>query len=124
MTAAKKYGCRAVGYEINRELVQSSSENAKNADVESLVKFENMDIFTVDLSGADVIAVYLLPKQLEKLVPQLEKLKPGSRIVSHQFEIPGVKRDEMVAVESNEDGDRHTLYLWTTPLKMAAGKGQ
>ena len=70
----------------------------------------------------DVIAVYLLPKQLEKLIPQLEKLKPGSRIVSHQFEIPGVKRDKMVAVQSNEDGDKHTLYLWTTPLKMVDGK--
>ncbi|MHC4406377.1 MAG: outer membrane protein assembly factor BamB family protein [Planctomycetota bacterium] len=124
MTAAKRYGCQAVGYEIDRELVQLSSENAKKAGVEPLVKFENTDIFTVDLSGADVIAVYLLPKQLEKLIPQLEKLKPGSRIVSHQFDMPGVKPDKVIVVDSEEDGDKHTLYLWTTPLKMAGGKGQ
>jgi len=117
MTAAKKYGCRAVGYEINRELVQLSSEDAKKAGLEPLVKFENKDIFTVDLSGADVIAVYLLPKQLEKLIPQLEKLKPGSRIVSHQFEIPGIEPDKVIVVDSEEDGEEHTLYLWTTPLK-------
>jgi tRNA G37 N-methylase Trm5 len=124
MTAAQKYGCRAVGYEINRELVHLSRENARKAGLEPLVKFENRDIFTVDLSGADVIAVYLLPIQLEKLIPQLETLKPGSRIVSHQFEIPGINPDRIVTIESNEDGDRHTLNLWTTPLRIAGVKGE
>jgi protein-L-isoaspartate O-methyltransferase len=117
IAAAKRYGCRAVGYEIDRELVELSRENVGKAGVERLVTIEQKDVFTVDLSKADVIAVYLLPKQLEKLVPQLEKLKPGSRIVSHQFEIPGVKPDKQVRIESNEDGDDHSLYLWTAPLK-------
>ena len=63
-----------------------------------------------------MIAVYLLPEQLEKLIPQLKKLKPGSRIVSHQFQIPGVKPDKTIEVKSAEDGDGHTIHLWTAPL--------
>jgi len=117
IAAAKRYGCRAVGYEIDRELVELSRENTAKAGVECFVTIEQKDVFTVDLSKADVIAVYLLPKQLEKLIPQLEKLKPGSRIVSYQFEIPGIKPDKQVRIESNEDGDDHSLYLWTSPLK-------
>jgi hypothetical protein len=54
---------------------------------------------------------------MERLIPQFEKLKPGSRIVSHQFEMPGVKADETFIVESKEDGDKHRIFLWTTPLK-------
>ena len=115
--AAKKHGCRAIGYELDKELVASSRENAREARVESLVTFENKDLFTADLSGADVLAVYLLPQQLQKLLPQIEKMKPGSRIVSHQFEIPGIKPDKVVEVERQEAGEKHTLYLWTTPLK-------
>ena len=71
----------------------------------------------VNLRAADVIAVYLLPQQLEKLIPQLEKMKPGTRVVSHQFEIPGVPPDKVVVADSTEDGAKHTLYLWTLPLK-------
>jgi hypothetical protein len=62
--------------------------------------------------------VYLLDKLNERLIPQLKKLKAGSRIVSHQFQMPGVKADKIITVESKEDGVEHTLYLWTTPLKM------
>ena len=117
ITAAKKYGCRAIGYEIDRELVELSRENAKKAGVEELVKIEHKDLFTADLSSADVIALYVLPSQLEKLLPQLEKLKPGSRIVSHEFEIPGTTPDKMIEAESKDDSNRHKVYLWTTPLK-------
>ena len=81
--------------------------------------FERKDLFTADLADASVVAVYLLPKQLEKLVPQLEKLKPGSRIVSHHFTIPGKEPDEVISIESKEDGEKHTVYLWRTPLKSA-----
>ena len=85
-----------------------------------LVTIEAKDLFTADLSNADVIAVYLLPKQLEKLLPQLEKLKPGARIVSHYFEIPGYKAGQSIAMDSQEDGDRHKLHLYITPLTKAA----
>jgi outer membrane protein assembly factor BamB len=118
VTAAKKYGCKAVGYEIDPELVKLARENIKQNQVEHLVKIEREDVFTLDLSGADVITVYLLDKLNERLIPQLKKLKPGSRIVSHQFQMPGVKADKVITIESKDDGVEHTLYLWTTPLKM------
>jgi outer membrane protein assembly factor BamB len=118
ITAARKYGSRAVGYEIDAQLVETSRANAEAAGVQALVSFEEKDLFTADLSGADVVAVYLLPKQLEKLRPQLEKLKPGSRIVSHQFEIPGIKPDKTLTVESADDDASHTVYRWTAPLHL------
>ncbi len=117
VTAAKKYGCKAVGYEIDPELVKLARENIKQNQVEHLVKIEREDVFTLDLSGADVIMVYLLPRLNERLIPQLKKLKPGSRIVSHQFQMLGVKADKVVKVVSDADDVEHTIYLWTTPLK-------
>jgi tRNA G37 N-methylase Trm5 len=116
IAAARKYGSRAIGYEIDKELVTLSREQAAKAGVVDRVTIEHGDIFKVDLHQADVIAVYLLPEQLEKLIPQLKKLKPGSRIVSHQFQIPGVKPDKTIEVKSAEDGDGHTIHLWTAPL--------
>ena len=123
ITAAKKYGCTAVGYELDKELVESSRAKAEAADVKALVTIEARDLFTADLSEADVVALYLLPQQLEKLLPQLEKMKPGTRIVSHQFAIPGVPPDQVVPAESLEDGAKHTLYLWTLPLKKGMNRG-
>jgi protein-L-isoaspartate O-methyltransferase len=117
VTAAKTYGCRAIGYELDKELVEQSRAKAEMAGVKSLVTIESKDLFTADLREADVIAVYLLPQQLEKLLPQLESLKAGTRIVSHQFEIPGHKADRTIALESREDGAIHTIFLWTSPLK-------
>ena len=117
ITAAQKFGCRSIGYELDKELVESSRTKADAAGVKSLVTFERKDLFTADLHDADVIAVFLLPQQLEKLLPQLEKMKPGSRVVSHQFEIPGFPADQVLNTESSEDGAKHTLYLWTLPLK-------
>ena len=117
ITAAKKYGSRAVGYEIDKELLESSRTKAEAAGVKILVTFERKDLFTADLRDADVIAVYLVPKQLAQLMPQLDKLKPGARIVSHLFAIPGLKPDRAITCESQEDGEKHTLFLWTAPLK-------
>jgi WD40 repeat protein len=120
-TAAKKYGSRSVGYELNKELVTLSREKAKAAGVEKLVTIESKDLVTADLTGADVLAVFLLPQQLEKLLPQLEKMKPGSRLVSHQFEIPGIAPDKTVRINSTEDSQSHVIHLWTLPLpKLAA----
>ena len=73
--------------------------------------------FTLDLAGADVVMLYLSPELNERLLSQLARLKPGSRIVSHAFEIPGVPPDRVVTVPSAEDDLDHKVYVWTTPLK-------
>src|SRR5579862_271040 len=120
VTAAKNHGCKAVGYEIDEELVKHSRENVEKAGVKELANIEQKDIFTVDLNPASVITVYLSEKYLEQLKPQLEKLKPGSRIVSHQFQIPGAVPEKTLNVVSPQDGVNHSIYLWTVPLKKAA----
>ena len=118
VTAAKEYGCKAVGYELRRGRVKASLENVEKNNVGHLVRIEQKDIFTLDLSKANVVTLYLLPSLNVKLIPQLEKLKPGSRIVSHDFDMEGVKPDKVVEVNSEgENWDTHTVYLWTTPLQ-------
>lgn len=117
VTAAKKYGCKAVGYDIAPQCVKESLDNVKKNGVENLVKIEQKDIFTLDLSQASVITIFLNPTLNLKLVPQLEKLKPGSRIVSFSNDIEGVVPDEVFKGVSSETGSEYTLYLWTTPLK-------
>ena len=118
VTAAKRYGCRAVGYDIDPERVKESMENVQKNNVEHLVTIEQKDIFTLDLSEANVITLYLLPSLNVKLFPQLEKLKPGSRIVSHEFNMRGVKPDKVIRLNSSYDQQEHKIYLWTTPLKV------
>ncbi|MCS7168806.1 MAG: methyltransferase domain-containing protein [Gemmatales bacterium] len=122
VTAAKKYGCRAVGFDIDPQRVKESLENVRKNGVEDLVKIEQKDIFTLDLSGASVITLYLLTSLNEKLVPQLEKMKPGSRVVSHSFEIPGYEPDKVERV--NADGFERTIYLYTIPLKKKTSNNQ
>jgi SAM-dependent methyltransferase len=117
VAAAKKYGVKAVGYDINPERIKEARANVKQNKVEHLAKIEQKDIFTLDLSKASVITLYLLPRLNVKLIPQLEKLKPGSRIVSHDFDMEGVTPDKVINYTSKEDQTRHTIYLWTTPLK-------
>jgi precorrin-6B methylase 2 len=115
MAAATKYGCRAIGVEIDTELVNLSRAHIKKQGLDHLVTIEEKDVFTVYLGQADVVVLYLLPNQLEKLLPQLKKLKPGSRVVSHQFEIPNLADQRTVSLQSNEDDAAHTVYLWTAP---------
>ncbi|MHC4204825.1 MAG: SAM-dependent methyltransferase [Planctomycetota bacterium] len=117
VTAAQKYGCRGVGYDINPKRIKESLENVEKNNVGHLVRIEQEDIFTLDLSEANVITLYLLPSLNVKLIPQLEKLKPGSRIVSHDFDMRGVTPDQVVKIGSDNEYSDHTIYLWTTPLK-------
>jgi outer membrane protein assembly factor BamB len=117
VTAAKKYGCKAAGYDLDPECVKLARAKVQEEKVDKLVTIENKDLFTLDLTQADVVALYLLPRLNTKLIPQLEKLKPGARIVSHQFAMEGVRPDRTVRVVSGEDGVEHTLYLWIAPLK-------
>jgi len=116
VTAAKRFGCQAVGYDIDPERVEESLQNVQKNEVGHMVRIEQKDIFTLDLSKANVITLYPLPSLNVKLIPQLEKLKPGSRIVSHDFRMKGVKPDKVVNLTSNEDGSEHKIFLWTSPL--------
>jgi len=117
VAAAKKYGCKATGYDIDPKRIAEAKANVKKNNVGKLVKIEEKDIFTLDLTGANVITLYLLPSLNVKLIPQLEKLKPGSRIVSHDFDMQGVEPEQKVHFTSKKDSTAHTIYLWTTPLK-------
>jgi len=119
VAAARQYGCRAIGFDIDPRRVEQSRENVSSGNVESLVNIEHRDIFTVDLEPASVITLYLTPKYNARLIPQFKRLKPGSRIVSHQFPMPGVEPDRIIQVTSKADGRKHHLYLWTVPLKLA-----
>jgi predicted RNA methylase len=118
--AAKKYGCRAVGFEIDPKLLAEGRKLAKKRKVDNLVKIEDQDIFTVDYGKADVISMYLLPDMIVKLLPRLEKMKAGARIVAHDYAIKGMVPDKSVNMTSNEDNVTHTLYLYTLPLKKEA----
>jgi hypothetical protein len=117
VTAAKKYGCRAVGYDLDKECVRLSLENVRGAGVGGLVRIERDDLLAADLRGVTVVTLYLGPALNARLVPQLETLKAGARIVSHAFDMPGVTPDKVVEVRSAEDDIVRKLYLWTTPLK-------
>lgn len=115
VTAAKRYGVRAYGFDIDPDRVAEARENAKRNGVEHLVTIEQQDIFQLDLSPADVVTLYLLPELNVKLIPQLRKLKDGARIVSHDFAMEPIEPDEVVEVAYA--GREHLVYLWTSPLK-------
>jgi outer membrane protein assembly factor BamB/precorrin-6B methylase 2 len=122
VTAALKHGARGVGVDIDPDCIHQSVENVKRHQVEHLVRIEQGDLFQKSLDQADVITLYLLSNMNEKLLPRLEKLKPGCRIVCHYFPIPGIKPDQVVQLDSKEDGEKHPVYLMTTPLKKVPGK--
>jgi len=117
--AAQKYGSRGIGYDIDPDMVWASRRNVEKNNVADLVQIIQADIFTVDISKADVLLIYLLPEMNLKLIPQLESLKPGSRLVFHNYELGGIVPEKKVKVISNEDNSIHTLYLYTTPLKRS-----
>jgi SAM-dependent methyltransferase len=117
VAAAKKYGCRAVGFDIDPERVQESLDNVRKNQVEHLVTIQQEDIFDLELNKADVVTLYLLPGMNLKLIPQLEKLKPGARIVSHDFDLGSIQPDKILRLFCQEDAHQHVLYLWVAPLR-------
>lgn len=117
IAAAKDYGCRALGYDIDAELVAIARGEVNKQRVEQLVTIERRDLFDVDLATANVVTLYVLPQQNEKLVAQLKKMQPGSRIVAHEFSIPGVIPAKTVSVQSDESSEKHSLYLYRLPLQ-------
>jgi SAM-dependent methyltransferase len=120
-TAARKYGCKSYGFDIDPDRIKDSEANKarEKKDIQRLITFEKKDIFTLDLGKATVVTLYLLPVLNEKLIPQLKKLKPGSRIVSHSFPMKGVKPDKGYPIKADDgEGFKHDVYLWTTPLQF------
>jgi SAM-dependent methyltransferase len=111
ITAAKK-GARAVGFDVDGDLVKESRENIRKAGLEQLAEIKQQDILTVDLSPATVVTMYLLPDVNLKLKPNvLSQLNPGSRVVSHAFDMGDWKPDKVERVNGR------TIYLWTIPAK-------
>ena len=111
--AARDFGARAVGVDINPVRVKEANERVTKAGVTDKVKILNDDLFTTDISQATVVTLYLLQSLNEKLIPKLNKeLKPGTRIVSQTFTMGDKHPPEKTA----ETG-RGTVYLWTIPMK-------
>lgn len=111
--AARKYGARGVGIEIDPELVKEARQNAKNAGVSDLVEFRQGDLFKADFSDATAVTLYLLPSVNQKLRPMLfEQLTPGTPVVSHDFDMGKWSPERTVDVS----GD--TIYRWTIPEEV------
>lgn len=110
--AAKKYGARGVGIEIDPDLVHVSRERAKKEGVEHLVEFREQDALTVDVSEATVVTLYMLPEFNAKLRPIFERqLRPGARVISHDFDIEGWRPVRVEKIKGDLLHD-HVLYLW------------
>jgi uncharacterized protein (TIGR03000 family) len=119
VTAVKKFKAKkGFGVDIHEDRIKDSLATAKKAGVEKSVKFEKGDVLKIkDVSEANVVTLYLLPEVNKRLAPMLLKtLKPGSRVVSHDFDMGEWKEDKKIEVV-DEDSVRHTIYLWTIPEK-------
>ena len=115
ITAAKTFGVRAVGIDINPERIKESLENARKAGVMDRVTFRNEDLFEANIKEATVVTLYLLQSLNVKLRPKLWKeLKPGTRVVSHDFDMGDWKPEKQIEL------DEHTIYLWIIPANAAS----
>lgn len=114
VTAAKEFGARGIGYDLNPQRIAEANENAKQAGVESRVKFIEKNLFDADIQEATVVTLYLLPSVNAKLKPRLlQELKPGTRVVSHNFTMPDWPPKETVELEGR------TVYLWVIPERAS-----
>ena len=110
IAAAKRFGTKGMGVEIDPVRIQEAKTNAVNARVADKVEFRKQDLFETDLSQATVLTMYLLPRVNLQLRPRiLNKLKPGTRVVSHSFDMGDWKPDQKIIV------DGRPIYLWIVP---------
>jgi SAM-dependent methyltransferase len=110
IAAAQNYGARGVGIDINPARIEEARANARDAGVDDRIRFEANDLFDTDIRSATVVALYLLPDVNLRLRPRLlRELKPGTRIVSHAFDMGDWKPDKEIVVEGEH------VYLWTIP---------
>ena len=115
IAAAKKYGARGVGLDIDPVRIEEARANAKAAGVEDRVEFRQQDVLTADMSPATVVTLYLLSSSNAKLRPILTRqLRPGARIVSHAFSMGPTWPADQIDRFTSASGDEVTLYLWRT----------
>ena len=113
IAAAQQFGTRGVGLEIDPLLVQEANENAQRLQLNSRVEFRQQDLFESDFSEATVVTLYLMPHLNIRLRPKLfHQLKPGTRVVSHDFKMGNWKPDQVVQTQTLEEA---TLYYWVIP---------
>jgi hypothetical protein len=114
ITAARRYGARGVGIDIDKAMIESSERNAKAAGVERQVKFICMDATKADISEATVVSLYLLPESNALMRPILEtQLRPKSRVVCHNYAIPGWEAKQVqTETVADENGEKHYIYLY------------
>ena len=121
ITAAKRYGARGMGVEIDPALVQKARENAQAAGVADRATFVEGDLFEANIRDATVITMYLLPDLNMRLRPKLlNDLKPGTRIVSHNYDLGDWKPARTATVSVG--GIEHTVYFWVVPPRAARTK--
>ena len=115
VTAARKYGVRGVGIDIDPDRIREAEHNAQQSGVSKLVRFRQQDLFVTDLREATVVTLYLLPELNLRLRPRLlEQLRPGTRVVSHQFDMGDWKPDKTL------ESGTSILYLWIIPGRKRA----
>ena len=123
VTAAKKYGARGFGVDLNPVRIKESLENAAKAGVSDRVAFQQRDLFQTDLSDATVITMYLLPRVNLDLRPKLLELKPGTRLVSHDFSMDDWKPDAHVDMAVKEKygsaPGNSSIYFWIVPARVS-----
>lgn len=120
VTAAKEFGARGVGIDINPVRIKEAKENAKKSGVENLVRFEENDLFEAKIDEATVVTLFLLSSVNLKLRPKLlAELKPGTRIVSNTFDMGDWKPEKEMTVGNEDEASylSHRLYLWTVPQR-------
>ncbi|MEJ5369539.1 MAG: class I SAM-dependent methyltransferase [Bryobacteraceae bacterium] len=125
ITAAKKYGARGVGIDINPERIAEARANAKKEGVEHLVKFIEQDLFEADIREASVVTLFLLSSVNLKLRPKLlAELKPGTRVVSNTFDMGEWKPDKEFTLDDNGEDSylSHKFYLWVIPKEKPVFK--
>lgn len=118
ITAAKKFGARGVGIDINPERIAEARANAKKAGVEHLVRFIEQDLFEADIREASVVTLFLLSSVNLKLRPKLlAELRPGARVVSNTFDMGDWKPDKEFTLDDNGEDSylSHKFYLWIIP---------
>ncbi len=117
ITAAKMFGSRGIGIDIDPQRIKECHENAKKAGVEDRVEFLQADLFKTDFSSASVITLYLLTEINLRLRPKLlAELKPGTRIVSHDFNMGKWEADKDILLE--DTWEVHSVYLWVIPANF------
>lgn len=111
IAAAQKFGARAVGVDLDADLIAESEQNARAANVTDRVRFLRQDFFKTDFSEATVVALYVIPGVMRRLRAQMLELKPGTRVVAHDFDFDDWRPDVKTTIRKN-------VFLWIVPAKV------